>query len=67
MFKSFSDIIGKLTFVRARKALGYQLDSRDLISVRGREFSLAPTQPPIQWVPRGVSLRIKGLDHETDN
>jgi hypothetical protein len=30
-------------------------------------LALGPTQPPIQWVPRALSLRLKWLGHETEH
>jgi len=29
--------------------------------------ALRPTQPPIQWVPGALSLRVKQLGHEADH
>jgi hypothetical protein len=53
--------------------LGYGLDNRGSIHARGTDFfssplhlfttssrtALRPTQPPIQWVPGALSLRVK--------
>jgi hypothetical protein len=52
-------------------ATGYGLDSRDSIPDRSKIFLLSiasrpavkPTQPPIQWVPRALSLEVKLITH----
>jgi hypothetical protein len=48
-------------------ATGYELDGRGSIRCRSEIFllfiasrpALGPSQPPIQWVPRGISLGVK--------
>jgi len=30
-------------------------------------LAVAPTQPPIQWVPASFSLELKWLGHEVDH
>jgi hypothetical protein len=48
-------------------ATGYVLDGRDSIPERGKDLSLGPTQPPIQWVPGAVFLGVKRPDREADH
>jgi hypothetical protein len=57
-------------------ALGYGLDDRGFESRQGLGFYLfttasrpvlGPTQPPIQWVPRALSLAVKRPGRETDH
>jgi hypothetical protein len=56
--------------------LGYGLDDRCSFLCRGRDFilfvtaprpALGPTQPPIQWVPEALTLRVKWPGREADH
>jgi hypothetical protein len=58
-------------------ALGYGLDGRGSrvrflagagnFSLHHRVPALGPTQPPIQWVPRALSLGVKRPGREADH
>jgi hypothetical protein len=55
-------------------ATGYRLDDQDSIPSRGKIFlfmtfrlGLKPTQPPVQWVPGAVSLRVKRQMRQADH
>jgi hypothetical protein len=56
--------------------LGYRLDDQGFKSWQGLGIFLfttmsrpvlGTTQPPIQWVPGSLSLRVKWLGHEADH
>jgi hypothetical protein len=55
---------------------GYGLDDRGFESRQGLGIflfttasgtALGPTQPPIQWVPGALSLKVKQLEREVDH
>jgi hypothetical protein len=59
-------------------ALGYGLDDRgsrvqfpagagDFLFITASRTALGPTQPPIQWVPRALSLGVKRPGREIDH
>jgi hypothetical protein len=57
-------------------ALGYGLDDWEFVYQHGLEIflfttmskpALGPTQPPLQWAPRALSLVVKQPGHESDH